>query len=299
MDKSKLNPPELLYLTTFLMPHAEDEFLLMSVEQWRLCLGISPRETNRSLLERGLIEPASAFHHLDKRYTIRELRAILERRGLPPAGNKGELILQLLQNAEGKQIISDVGFTLLQCSDLGAQLCRESLREMGEDESETRSVIQSPSLTQSFSVERIKAGSSFFLGSVVGGVIENSSDRGFQKLLSKVRDLIGGDKNKLVSKIRRLSREAVATLLRAHGCRHRLMGSDEEEELYPPSKGEMEVLLELHSLGFLEFEIEPKKFSALLSRLYVMVEDVPDDSAFRGGVFRKSSEERWSPKAII
>jgi hypothetical protein len=255
-------------LTTFLSPRTADELPLLSESQWAICLGASPYEVNNLLLQEGLIERASIFYHVERRYSSRELQQFLTERSLTTSGRKADLILRLL-HVDPEEMASKVAnLVLLQCSEEGTRVAGLQLQEY---DGANKGVKSSSVLLQ-----RAQSLFGFMAGAAVGGIVENSADRGFQVVLDHVLSSLTASGHtveqepesaavdvEFLSDFQEISRESLEVLLKTGHRERALLEKDEDGWYSLPPKEDVNALIQLYSLDLLRFVGDPEDFGPM------------------------------------
>jgi SAP domain len=118
-QKSKAH---LLLLSEFLRPHTIEDYENLSVLPWKKVLGETPSRAIKRFLREGVLKHADTAKSLEWKYKVPELKKMLKERNLPVSGNKGDLILRLIET-DPTGVEEDVsGLNVLLCSELGRRI---------------------------------------------------------------------------------------------------------------------------------------------------------------------------------
>jgi hypothetical protein len=117
----------LLLLSKFLRPHTVEDYENLSVLPWKQVLSENPKKAINRFLDEGVLKQANIAQNIERKYKISDLKKMLKERNLTTSGNKGDLILRLIEKdpAGMKEIVS--GMNALICSEQGRLIVDEYL----------------------------------------------------------------------------------------------------------------------------------------------------------------------------
>jgi len=159
----KKSPAHLLLLSRFLYPTSGESY--SRSDSWEDVLGEHPEKAIRRFVEDGALEPVGLAELLDRKFKVPALKEMLKQRGLPPTGQKKELITRLLQAdpEEMKKATSDL--VMWRCSEQGKAIAEERLAREKEKRLDTEGRILG-ALQKGRFREAIEAVASFEVGQV-------------------------------------------------------------------------------------------------------------------------------------
>jgi hypothetical protein len=115
----------LLLLSKFLHAKTAQEF--DKADSWKDVLKETPRQAIKRFVGEGMLVTPGLSEHLEYKYKVGELQAMLKQRRLPVSGRKQDLISRLVEaDPEGmKKAVA--GLSVLQCSDRGQEIASQYL----------------------------------------------------------------------------------------------------------------------------------------------------------------------------
>jgi len=115
----------LLLLTHFIYPNTAQQFA--KADYWKDVLGETPQQAVKRFEDEGVLVTPGLPEHLEYKYKVSELRAMLKQRGLPVSGRKADLTARLVEADPAGMKKATTGLTLLRYSDRGQEIARQYL----------------------------------------------------------------------------------------------------------------------------------------------------------------------------
>lgn len=171
-----LDPIKSYYLTTFLVPRRALDFPLMSENDWERLLESNPITIMKQFEKDGLVKRSSLALHIDKKFTLKQLKDISRQNKLPISGRKEEIILRLvIANPEKMwELASDEN--IFECSEEGFKLAANFLQDISQKDKKT--LLQEIRMTKEQIIIWIK----WILAAAATGVLGNRADEALKKL---------------------------------------------------------------------------------------------------------------------
>lgn len=167
------------FLTTFLIPRRAKDYPIMEEHDWERLLGEDPWIITKQLEKDGLVKRASLAQHIDRKFTLDELKHIANEKGISVAGRKEELILRLVTSDSRKMWELASEENVFECSEKGLEVATQYLNGFSQD---NKSLLQSLKITK----EQLLIWVKWILAAAAAGVIGNRAD----DVLLKLSELI-------------------------------------------------------------------------------------------------------------
>lgn len=118
---NSLEHSKLFFLTTFLIPRRAKDYPIMAENDWELLLGDNPWVITNQLEKDGFVKRSSLAQHIDRKFTLDELKNLASQNGLSGLGRKEEVILRLITSDSSKmwEIASEEN--IFECSEKGLE----------------------------------------------------------------------------------------------------------------------------------------------------------------------------------
>jgi formylglycine-generating enzyme required for sulfatase activity len=174
------NVPNILFLTTFLVPREEDDLPKLSLAEWELLLGENIKTATQNLEKAGFIVRGGLAYHLEIKFTVEELKKMLRERDLSLTGKKEELILRLINSDYVGMWGAVSDLKLFQCSEKGIKAIEQGIRNTTPD------MFKEHKIKESKLLDIIK----WVLSAITAGVIGNATYDVLKELLQNVTEAL-------------------------------------------------------------------------------------------------------------
>lgn len=115
----------LLLLSKFLHPQSAEGFA--KADYWKDVLGETPQKAIKRFEDEGVLVTPGLAEHLEYKYRVSDLKAMLKQRGLPVSGRKADLTSRLVEADHDGMKKATAGLTVLHCSDHGQEIAKQYL----------------------------------------------------------------------------------------------------------------------------------------------------------------------------
>ena len=168
------------FLTTFLIPRRAKDLPIMAADEWERLLGNDPLVITKQLEIDGFVKRSSLAQHLDRIFTLEELKHLASQKELSISGRKEEVILRLITDDLEKmwELASDEN--VFECSEKGLGLATQYIQGISRNKT---TLLQKLKITK----EQLLIWPKWILAAASAGVLGNRTDDALMELSEYIK----------------------------------------------------------------------------------------------------------------
>jgi hypothetical protein len=168
------------FLTTFLIPRRAKDLPIMAADEWERLLGNDPLVITKQLETDGFVKRSSLAQHIDRKFTLEELKHLASQKELSISGRKEEVILRLVTDDSEKmwELASDEN--VFECSEKGLGLATQYIQGISRNKT---TLLQKLKITK----EQLLIWLKWIFAAAAAGVLGNRTDDALMKLSEYIK----------------------------------------------------------------------------------------------------------------